>query len=98
MKRARFFLVPFVAAAILFAAEHANSFRIMGGKVPEVGEEALDFSLPATDGREVKLSDFKGKVILLSFWSCYTDSCSTAVRTINALLEEYGGKGLSALT
>ena len=98
MKRTRFFLVPFIAATVLLAAAPAHSFRILGGNVPEVGEEALDFSLPATDGREVTLSDFKGKVILLSFWSCYTDQCFTSVNIIRNLLEEFHAQGLVAPT
>jgi len=98
MKRTRFFLVPFVAAAILLAAAPVHPFRIMGGKVPEIGEEALDFSLPATDGQEVSLSDFKGKVILLSFWSCYTDQCFTSVNIIRDLLEDFHNQGLVAPT
>ena len=37
-------------------------------------------------------------MVLLSFWSCYADSCSVAVRNINSLLAEYGEMGLTALT
>jgi peroxiredoxin len=33
----------------------------------KVGEPARDFILKDQDGREVRLSDFKGKKILLSF-------------------------------
>lgn len=33
----------------------------------KVGEQARDFILKDQDGREVRLSDFKGKKILLSF-------------------------------
>lgn len=101
MKRTRLFLIPFVAVVavlLLHAAAPAQSFRIVGGRVPEVGKEALDFSLPATDGKEVTLSDFKGKVILLSFWSCYTDKCFTSVNIIRDLLEEFHERGLVAPT
>jgi len=33
--------------------------------------EAHDFSLESTEGKIVKLSDFKGKVILLNFWTTW---------------------------
>lgn len=32
---------------------------------------APGFSLPTTDGEEVTLSDYKGKVILLNFWTTW---------------------------
>jgi peroxiredoxin len=44
----------------------------------------------------VSLKDFKGKAILLSFWSCYTDTCFTSVRVIEDLLKEYADRGLVA--
>jgi cytochrome oxidase Cu insertion factor (SCO1/SenC/PrrC family) len=65
---------------------------------PEVGKGPHDFTLPDPLGTEHRLSDHRGEVVLLSFWSCYADSCSTAVRSINGLLEEFGEEGLSALT
>jgi len=101
MKRTRLILILFIAvaaAAVLLAAAPAHSFRIVGAQVPEAGREAIDFSLPDTGGHEVKLSDFKGKVILLSFWSCYTDKCFTSVRIIKDLLKEFHGQGLVAPT
>lgn len=82
---------------LLYLPAPSFSFRATGN-VPEVGEEARDFSLPDTKGRETRLSDFRGKVILLSFWSCYTDKCFTSVRIIKELLEEFHGQGLVAPT
>lgn len=65
---------------------------------PEVGREFPDFTLPDVDGREVSVSDFRGKVIMLSFWSCYTDTCFTSVRIIEGLIKDFSSQGLVAPT
>ena len=37
--------------------------------VLQVGQEAPDFSLPDTAGQYHSLSDFRGSVVLLNFWT-----------------------------
>lgn len=100
MKGKRHLLMLFaiiISVTILLFAAPSESFR-MEGMVPEVGREAFDFTLPDTKGEEVSLSGFRGKVVLLSFWSCYTDKCFTSVRIIKELLAEYHEEGLVAPT
>jgi peroxiredoxin Q/BCP len=47
-----------------------------------VGHQAPDFSLPSSDGRVVRLSDFRGKVVVLYFYpaddtpTCTSQACS----------------------
>jgi cytochrome oxidase Cu insertion factor (SCO1/SenC/PrrC family) len=36
-----------------------------------VGKPAHDFSLTLLSGQKVKLSDFRGKVLLLNFWASW---------------------------
>ncbi|WP_110926506.1 thioredoxin-dependent thiol peroxidase [Bacillus massiliglaciei] len=46
-----------------------------------IGEKAPDFTLPAQDGKEVSLSDFRGKYVVLYFYpkdmtpGCTTEAC-----------------------
>ena len=62
------------------------------------GSSAPDFTLNDTAGKAVGLGDFKGKVILLSFWSCHTDTCFTSVKVFEELLARLGPLGLVAPT
>jgi peroxiredoxin Q/BCP len=40
----------------------------MAKAMPKVGDKAPDFNLQADDGKQVSLSDFRGKRVLLYFF------------------------------
>jgi thioredoxin-dependent peroxiredoxin len=46
--------------------------------MPSIGEQAPDFELPNQDGKMVKLSDFRGKkVIIFAYPRAFTGGCTT---------------------
>lgn len=54
------------------------------GDLPHVGQAAPDFTLTKTDLSEIKLTDFKGKQVILNiFPSIDTPTCATSVRKFN---------------
>jgi thiol-disulfide isomerase/thioredoxin/outer membrane lipoprotein-sorting protein len=65
--------------------------------VKSVGTPAPDFSLSNLEGKEVKLSQFKGKVVLLNFWASWCVPCRSEMPTIELLHREYKDKGLIVL-
>ena len=90
----------FFAGLVLTVALVASASAQTGGddNIPRLGSRFPTVSLPDVTGRQVTLNDFQGKAILLSFWSCYADSCFTAVRVIEDLLRDYSSQGLVAPT
>ncbi len=49
-----------------------------------------DFTLQATDGSQVSLSDLRGKVVLLNFWATWCPPCKAEMPDLEALYREYG--------
>ncbi len=37
-------------------------------KIPQAGDTAPDFSLPASTGKEIRLADYRGKNLILFFY------------------------------
>jgi peroxiredoxin len=86
------------AASWFLAAAPAHGTEIRIEEPVAVGVTAPDFSLSDTTGKSVRLGDFKGKAILLTFWSCHTDTCFTTVKVFEDLLARLGPLGLVAPT
>ena len=57
-------MAALLAVALLAAGAHAQR-RETG---PKVGDKVPEVAGPDTDGVNFKLSDYKGKVILIDFW------------------------------
>lgn len=59
------------------------------GNLPEVGNSALDFVLTKNDLSDAKLSDFRGKKIVLNIFSSLdTNVCAASVRRFNSESEK----------
>lgn len=50
---------------------------------------AEDFQLPALDGRKVRLSNFRGKVVLLNFWTTWCAACVSEMPELIALQKRH---------
>ena len=55
-------------------------------------EAAPDFSVTDVNGKEVKLSDFKGKPVVLNFWATWCGPCKIELPGFDALNTEYKDK------
>ncbi len=61
------------------------------------GTQAPDFTADDKDGRPVKLSDYKGKVVVLDFWATWCGPCQMSLPHTAALAKQYAGKGVTVL-
>ena len=61
----------------------------------EVGDTAPDFTLPAADGSEVTLSDFRGQRVVVYFYpAAMTPGCTTQACDFRDSLSALQGDGL----
>lgn len=58
------------------------------------GKQAPDFTLQDLDGRPVKLSDYRGKAVLLNFWATFCGPCKVEMPWLVELQKQYGPQGL----
>jgi len=64
---------------------------------PMPGNPAPDFTLKDLQGRDVKLSQFKGKPVLLNFWASWCEPCRLELPLIEATQQKHQGQDLVIL-
>jgi len=57
----------------------------------------LNFTLKDMSNRNVRLSDFKGKVILLDFWATWCIPCKAEIPWFVEFQQKYGASGLQVV-
>ncbi|PGT95642.1 MULTISPECIES: redoxin domain-containing protein [Bacillus cereus group] len=55
----------------------------------EIGKVAPDFELTKLDGTNVKLSDLKGKKVILNFWATWCGPCQQEMPDMEAFYKEH---------
>ena len=64
---------------------------------PQVGQPAPDFTLNDSAGSPVKLSGYKGKVVLLDFWATWCTGCKVEIPWYVEFQNKYRNDGLVAI-
>lgn len=62
-----------------------------------VGKEAPDFSLPNLEDKQVRLSDYRGKVVFVNFWATWCKPCREEMPSMEVLHKSLEKDGLVVL-
>jgi peroxiredoxin len=69
----------------------------MAARPPLVGSPAPEIALQDLQGRDVKLSDLRGKVVLVNFWATWCKPCKEEMPAMQASYDKLRGKGFVVL-
>ncbi|GAA5222179.1 peroxiredoxin family protein [Membranihabitans marinus] len=90
-----------------YANEFKEFVKYYDGKVREnvegaqqasllnIGDQAPEIAQPNPDGKIMKLSDLRGKVVLLDFWASWCAPCRRANPHVVSLYNKYKDKGFT---
>ena len=69
----------------------------MPAHVVKVGDLAPDFTMQNLAGKPVKLSDYRGKVVVLDFWATWCGPCLASMPHTNEVAAHYRDQGVVVL-
>jgi len=69
----------------------------MGSRVPAVGMQAEDFQLDDLDGKTQRLSQYRGKIVLVNFWATWCKPCKLEMPAMQASFDKLRDKGFVVL-
>ncbi|MBN1912779.1 MAG: TlpA family protein disulfide reductase [Candidatus Omnitrophica bacterium] len=84
-----YLLVFLLLPSFLFAAAPFKTER---------GRTADDFTLLDLEKNKVSLSDFKGKPVILMFWTTSCPFCRSELKLLNSKIERFAKQGVELLT
>ena len=90
-------LLAVAGLAVLAAVPAANAQQGEGLQAVDGRPEAADFALTGLDGDTHRLSDLRGKVVLINFWATWCPPCREEMPSMQALYEDLEGEAFEVL-
>jgi peroxiredoxin len=99
LKRLFLFIIISFASALLFGEDSSiqNKLASLGFQTPKTESMSRDFTVEDMNGKKVKLSDFKGNVVLLNQWATWCPPCKKEMPSIQRLFEKMKGKSFTVM-
>ena len=85
------------AVAVVLVAPHSAGQNRSGLVPAHEREPAPNFLLEDSNGAAVRLSDFRGRVVLLDFWATWCTGCKLEMPWFEAYQARYAAQGLRSI-
>jgi peroxiredoxin len=89
-------LADFVTLSFVCAVLISLSACYSGSRPPRIGSNAPEFTVQDAD-RTVKLSDFRGQVVVLNFWATWCPPCVEEMPSLVEMQRRMKGKGITVV-
>jgi peroxiredoxin len=89
--------IPLISWLALGLVLFSSGVSSAGARL-QPGDPAAEFTVIGPDGEEVRLSDFRGKVVVLDFWATWCVPCLKAMPELSQLAESRAQDGLVVLS
>jgi peroxiredoxin len=86
-----------ISIMLVFGIQKARHSSGPPGAGKLQGQPAPDFTLASLDGKTLKLSDYRGKAVLLNFWATWCEPCKIEMPWFADLQKKYEAQGLQVL-
>ena len=90
-------ILPLQLAKAQVSSDIEKKFNNAGIRLLGKRQDSLNFSLPLTDGRNVTLSSYRGKVVILNFWATWCPPCRNEMPSMETLYQRFKNRGLELL-
>jgi thiol-disulfide isomerase/thioredoxin len=102
-------LVIATVVALIIGTYFADKATRVKVKTPDVGNSVVkadspkadlpepELTLKDLDGKDVSLSGYKGKVVLVNFWATWCEPCRVEIPWLIEMQKKYGDKGFVIL-
>ena len=102
----KIFVILTIVVALAYATHRVDVATRVKTKSPAssavsvesvAGTSAPDVIFKDLEGKDVPLSSFKGKVVLINFWATWCDPCYIEIPWLIEMQQKYGARGFTVL-
>lgn len=95
-RKTALFTLIFFGLWVLYVLLMPNTGKTAGLGVP-IGEAAPDFELQTIEGKSYRLSDLKGKPVMINFWATWCPPCRAEMPAMQEAFKEFEAEGFTIL-